>query len=375
MKILHVIKELETGGIQSQLLHLCRFSVGQKEAKIHLAAIGDGNLLEDFKNAGVVFHHFPVNKYFWDFKTLWQLRQLIKKEQFDFVHCHYVEEAFYVYFASLGLSCKKALSFHVDMDVISTKDQKKFKYIAPKFDLNITVSNTFKKHLAAKGFQTDTFETVYNGVPILAEENQKENDLKSALKLPENAVLMVMIGGFYFGIRNQLFVCKALKNFLPKYKNVHFAFVGGRSYRKNEVNKTYYDECYEYCKENDLLHQIHFLGRRNDVNTWIGNVDAHIYCSEKDTFGMAVFESVFAGIPTFVNNHPLFKEVTNNGELAFIYDYNQYEFLTEKITSFLEKMDKHKSLAKKMSEKAKSTYSVNNQWNRLMELYQKQLAN
>ena len=149
-----------------------------------------------------------------------------------------------------------------------------------------------------------------------------------------------MVGNFNPG-RDQMTVCKFLNKLKETDADFHFLFVGKRV----ESCAERYDDCVRYCKENGLEWNVSFLGVRNDVPQILSQLDAFIYSTEHDTFGIAVVEAIATGIPVFVNDWKVMREITEDGKLAKLYKTKDFNELLEKFNVFLHNKEKYQKQA------------------------------
>ena len=125
----------------------------------------------------------------------------------------------------------------------------------------------------------------------------------------EGRIKLCMVGNFMNG-RDQTTLVRALQLLKERgINNFDFYFIG----KKSEIDQHLYDECVRICEKNKLKH-VHFLGARNDVPALLKVMDGFIYSTAHDTFGIAVVEAMYAGLPVVVNDWPVMKEVCGEAE-------------------------------------------------------------
>ncbi len=190
-----------------------------------------------------------------------------------------------------------------------------------------------------KDFIKDKKESVQAEKEYLQDKNNRPKTLKLA-----------MVGNFVLG-REQKTVCRFLKLLKDRGIAFDFYFVG----KKNEATPYLYDDCVAFCKENKL-EEVHFLGSRNDVPAILRELDAFIYSTEHDTFGIAVVEAIASSVPVFVNDWEVMKEVTEQGKWATLYKTKDENDLLEKFIVFLQ--NKTTKKWQEISCLAKKKYSI-----------------
>lgn len=160
-------------------------------------------------------------------------------------------------------------------------------------------------------------------------------------------------------------MCQFLKGLNDRGVNFDFYFVG----KKSDAEPWRYDNCVQYCQENGLTDCVHFLGGRGDVPQILKHMDAFVYATDHDTFGIAVIEAVAAGLPTFVNDWEVMTEVVQNGKLATVYKTNDTEDFCEKFMDFASNVECYKQQAVVNAKIARDTYSIEAHIDTLHKVY------
>lgn len=176
------------------------------------------------------------------------------------------------------------------------------------------------------------------------------------------------VGSFRPG-RDQFFICTFLHCLKGQGTEFDFYFIGA----KDASNPSRYDDCVNYCISNDLGANVQFLGCREDVPQLLTGLDAFIYCSEHDTFGIAVLEAISSGIPVFVNDWGIMSEITENGKLATVYKTGNIENLYEKFSSFIRNIESFRNKANESARYVRGKYSIETHMNNLYDIYSKVL--
>jgi glycosyltransferase involved in cell wall biosynthesis len=208
---------------------------------------------------------------------------------------------------------------------------------------------------------------VYNGIDF--SKFDKQYDVPDFLKeidvTKPKIIKMAMVGNFV-GVRSQIFLCHVLKQFKNRGIPFCFYFIGKKSDSEPEL----YDNCVSFCRENGLYDtSVFFIGSRGDVPAILQHVDAFVYSTNRDTFGIAVIEAVAAGLPTIVNDWSVMKEVTDNGKLASLYKTLDVDDCTDKMEEMVVHIEQRKETARFNAEVARLRFSINNHIRNLCELY------
>ena len=145
-------------------------------------------------------------------------------------------------------------------------------------------------------------------------------------------MLFGMVGNFNTPVRLQRMLCEAIlivKNEIGGFP-FRFVFAGG----KNDKLPNLFDNCLQYCKENNLENDIIFLGSIDNVPQLMARLDCYIYASSADAFGLSILEAKASKIPIICSDIPTFREVTNNGSFATLTE-NTPQAFENKILEFL----------------------------------------
>jgi glycosyltransferase involved in cell wall biosynthesis len=208
---------------------------------------------------------------------------------------------------------------------------------------------------------------VYNGInlnKIQLNTQTINNSFRSELGIEEKMILMGMVGNFVPG-RDQMTICHLIHKLKEQYINFHFVFIG----KKTDAYPELYDTCYQYCEQNNLLHQVSFLGSRNDVPLLLPQLDAFVYATDHDTFGIAVVEAMLAGVPVFVNDWEVMREISDDGKYMTLYKTKDEDDLLNQMMLFINNKSEHRKKAMLAQEYAKANFSIEKHINCLCSLY------
>ncbi len=362
MKVAFLLGSLNRGGAETLVCDtLHRAEIAPFEMiLIHRKS---GNMQTDFYETDVkcIQCRGKISK---PFRCIIELRKIFKAERVDVIHTQQRIDAFMAYFAAIGTKIKIVDTFHgfdTDYDFWS-----RFivKFSSRHSDALIFVSKYEADHYKMKyKIPDEKVHVVYNGIDF-----SKMDNVKALENLPNSkagALRLAMVGSFGPG-RDQLTVCKFLKVLKDRKVPFDFYFIGGENGEKPEL----FENCENYCKENGIIDDVHFLGVRKDVPSILKTMDAFIYSTEHDTFGIAVVEAIASGLPVFVNDWGVMKEVTNNGEWAILYETKNVEDLCAKFMDFVNHKLEYEQKAKVSAKAVRNEYSIERFADRLWQVYQ-----
>ncbi len=367
MKVAYLFGSLNRGGTETLLLDVCR-SLSKEEFEAIGVYRKKGQLEEAFIQSGIPFYFLPVTK---NYRTyLIGLRKLFIKQQVTIVHAQQPLDALLAYCATLFTGIKIILTLHGFDFQSNGRKSLLLSFILKRTNVNIYVSNYQRKYYSDRyGLQANKQLVLYNGIDnskieLSANRLSKYITLRDELELPENLLLLGMVGNFNVG-RDQLTVCRFLDLLNKEGVDFRFVFVGKRI----ESLPGRYDRCVDYCREKGLEQKVFFLGGRNDVPEILTQLDAFIYSTEHDTFGIAVVEAIMAGVPVFVNDWEVMKEITANGEYATLYKTKDEKDLVREFMLFLQNREAYILRTKKSAQLVRNHYSINKHIENLKNIY------
>jgi glycosyltransferase involved in cell wall biosynthesis len=331
IKVAYLLGSLNRGGTETLLLDLFR-NASQNE----LNAIGiyrkTGVYEFDFIKSAVPMHKLATGKN--PLLYLQKLKKLLVENKIDLVHAQQPIDALYARWATRGTGIRIVLTFHGYDFNENGISRLILQYIIKRTHINIYVSHTQKQYYIEKyKLQPSKQKVVYNGISFDKFDafELMNKSLRSELQLSASILLIGTVGNFV-SVRDQLTICKFLNHLHEKKIDFHFVFVGKRIDSAPEL----YDECIDFCQKNGFISRISFLGVRNDVPAILHQLDAFIYSTNHDTFGIAVVEAMAVGLPIFVNDWAVMKEITDEGKFATIYKTKNENDLLRQFMLFLQ---------------------------------------
>lgn len=364
MKILHFLDTLNRGGAETQALDVCR-NAGKFGLEMTFVTAQGGALENDFRAANADFfklnRRFPVDLYLAS-----QLRKIIKERKIQIVHGYQAVEGLHLYLAARGLkNVKKVLSFQGGMSP-DWKNLRAMKFLIPRMDANIVVSRGLKTwHAEIDGFDTENFTVIYNGADTKRLQPTGKS-LRRELNLPENAVLIGMIGNFYREPRkDQLTICRALPRVFAEFENAHCVFAG----KIEDGAEEKMADCLNFCIDHKIIDRVHFLGGRSDVPDVLAALDLFVFSSLHEGLPIAMSEAMLARVPLIVSDIEPLLEASEGGEYAEVFPAQNYEILSEKILKLLKDKDLRKTQANRAQKFAEENFSIEAHLRELKKLY------
>jgi glycosyltransferase involved in cell wall biosynthesis len=369
LKIAYLFGSLNRGGTETLMLD---FFKKAKIVKFDIIGIyrKDGALLCDYKNTGVELFQLKP-KHIFDLFYFLKLRKLLTSKKISIVHAQQAIDALYAWCACLGTGIKIVLTLHSYNPKYFWLAHNITKFIIRQTDLNIFVSKSQRAYYQKKYFLKSSHKqhVIYNGISFDKFDNYGNKSIAGELKISKNSLLLGCVGNFT-AVRDQMTTCRFLHLLNKKGVDFVFLFVGEKS------NKEYwcYDDCVQYCTNKNLNGKVFFLGSRNDVPNILNQLDAFIYSSNHDTFGIAVIEAMAMEIPIFVNDWEVMKEITENGEHGILFKTRNEHDLYSKFLQFLQNKEAFIQKAKKDAAWARQKYDISRYLKELRNIYAELLS-
>lgn len=364
MKVLYFLGALNIGGMESLILDICNNST-YAPYNITILYRKDGSLSKAYKNSGVKLVNIKKKSII---KYILDVRKLVIEENFDIIHSQTPSNTILLFLALFGYSKPKIVTTLHGYPFADSCFL--FRRIVYSFSDHIfCVSNCQASHYIRKWHlpEHNKIAVVYNGIDF--SKLDKHDDLSTTLPQIKNGYKVAMVGSFRSG-RDHIHVIKSIDYLQAKSNlNFDFYFVG----RKDNAEPERYDECVDYCGRNHL-DNIHFLGDRGDVPALLDKMDGFVYCSEHDTFGIALIEAAACGLPLVINDWMVFKEIfqiEGCEDLPIYYETGSVESCAKAISQLIESMDASKNKAMRAKKLIRETYSIQSHIDRIAELYNK----
>lgn len=310
MKILQVINHLDKGGGAEQFAHdisLSFLKEGNAVDVLNVYRSPNNQLLDSVAAAGA--NCLTLGEKRVSLSSFFKLRKLLKNGQYDVVHVHLFPSLYYCGFI------KKL--FHIKTPIVytehSTKNRRRgsivFRIIDGmvyrQYNAIICITEKVKEALCEHVRSIKPF-VINNGVNIEKIKQTKPYEVRKFLNLPDDAVLLVMIGRFVAG-KDYATVFSAMRKLEDKY---HFICIG---------EGPMMNECIHEVKEEGIEKRVHFMGLRTDVIELVKGCDIAILSSEHEGFSISMLEVMACNKPFIASSVPGIYDLVADYSLLFPY--------------------------------------------------------
>ena len=256
------------------------------------------------------------------FKAYKQINNVVKKNDFDFIHCHspiggvlgrlighnnklkvaYTAHGFHFYKGSSKINwllfypIEKYLSRYTE--VLITINQEDYLLAKNNFKAN----NIF--YMPGVGIDLKRFD--FN-------LKSKTNDIRQSLRIPEKSFVLLSIGELNKN-KNHEVIIKALASL--KNPDIHYIVCG---------EGILYDYLIKLSRKLGVEKQLHLLGYRSDIVEICNTADVFAFPSLREGLGMAALEGMASGLPLITSNVHGIVDYSVDGKSGFTcnpYDEN-----------------------------------------------------
>ena len=304
MKVAYMFGGMNRGGAETIMLDVFR---NWRNAPFGFVGIHrkGGTMRDAFYTAGPKLYQLSPRRFGY-VRYLLQLRRLIKSENITTIHAQHWLDNIYAWLATIGMHVQLVTTLH---GFYSTKGLNGFLCrMSIRMSDDVCFVSRYEQEWYQHRMQIQDAKchVIYNGVDF-----SKIDSAKPSLEFAERhqRIRLAMVGNFVSG-RSQNIIVRSIQVLKERgISNFDFYFIGKQSDSEPQL----YDECEQICRLNNMAH-VHFLGARSDVPALLKSMDGFVYSTDHDTFGIAIVEAMYAGLPIVVNDWPVMKEVCGGGE-------------------------------------------------------------
>ncbi|MFI3230040.1 MAG: glycosyltransferase family 4 protein [bacterium] len=342
MKVLHLISGGDNGGAKTHLITLLkrlRKDASKNGVEVELLCIMHGNFTKEAEEAGIPIKIIEQKKRY-SLKPILEIRNYIKSQNFDIVHCHGARANYIAIFIKNSLRLPFITTLHSDYKLDFSDNSLKQAIFMPinaialrQFDNILAVTNSFKEMLIQRGFKQEKIKVIYNGINMNEELNiiPKEEFLKKYnIKYSNDDI--------YIGIVARLQLVKGLKEFLESAKSI----INNNNFSNNKNiifliagNGDMEQEIKDYIINNKLENNIKMLGFVKEIASFYNVLDINMLTSYSESFPYALLEGARqkkATIATSVGGIP---EMIRDQKTGLLANSKSPKELEEKINYYL----------------------------------------
>lgn len=311
IKVLHYIPGFDLGGIESRLLDWYK-NIDRSKIQFDVLILTDldNELVRKIELLGG--NVYKINSF--SPKTVITFRRDVKnffKKNHDYsvIHCHSLTTGYFIlkeakkYGISSRIIHSRTTSFNNDEKHPFVKNLMKNKTPLFATDYFACSIEAGEWAFSNKLLRSRKFEVINNGIEAqkFVFNLEKRKELRKSLKLEDKFVIGNVAR--FSPPKNHEFILKVFSEVLKQNKNSELIFIG-EGPTENKIK--------QMAKEMDILDNVLFLGRQNNVEDYMQCMDVFLFPSYFEGFGTVAVEAQAAGLPCVVSEGvPKSVDITN----------------------------------------------------------------
>lgn len=334
MKILHVVENLNRGGLERTVIDLSKVqSINGHEVKI-LCITERGSLAYELDNSGISVT--PIEKnIIGGIRSLFKIRSYVSNFHPDIIHTHnpipnYLLVLSILFFRipvvntrhGLGLYwySKKGKLFYILSQILTRSVVSVSKNASENF---IKTRQIFKRKAIV----------INNGIDIskIRKRNHEDNiKLKNDLNIDNKSVLIGVVGRLNY-TKNHDFLLESFSRVFIKNINIQLIIVGGGELEKELKCK---------AERLSIADKVNFLGARDDVYEILPAFDIYVLPSISEGFSISLLEACAAALPIVATNVGGNPEIICDGKNGLLVESKNIDQLSLAIETYLKQPEK-----------------------------------
>jgi glycosyltransferase involved in cell wall biosynthesis len=317
-------------------------------------------ILEEARSNGIANVVFSCRSQF-DPKLAFSVREFIKNDRIDILHCHGYKSNFYGLIASKGqvpsvTTNHNWLKAHWKLKTYCFLDSLWIRF----FDRIVAVSNDVKKDMLKYKIPEGKIRVIDNGIAVerfakLAETSQMKDQLGFDAKMR----IIGTIGSL--GIeKGHVYLLEAAKQALDEVKDLRFLIVGDGRLRKPLEEKS---------EELGIKKQVIFMGQRKDIPELLMAMDIFVLPSIKEGLPMALLEAMAAKRPVIATRVGAIPKVIASKGIGVLVEPKDIIGLRDAIVSLIKDPGRMNLLAREGFNKVCKDFSSDEMGKHYVKLY------
>ncbi len=266
-----------------------------------------------------------------------QLKLILQKENFDFIHCHTPMASFLVrivahfYGRIPVIYTAHGFHFYKGAPLINWLIYYPIERFLAYWTRIILVINDEDLNIVKKWKFVIVFKVPGPGLDLNKFENTNINkkEVRESLNISMNQIILINVGELNNN-KNQVVIIKALKKL--QNKDIHLVLCGDGDYMiKLKI----------LSSKLKISNQVHFLGYCNDVIPYLKSADIYVTSSKREGLGMAALEAMALGLPMIASDTRGTREFVIDGKNGLVCKKNKDYYYANAIQNILSMSDKN----------------------------------
>lgn len=332
VKVLQIITKADWAGAQRIVYEICKLA--KEDTKIEMeVAIGEKGILEEkLRNElGITVHTIknlihPIKPVV-DLKGYRELKNLIKQNNYDVVHCHSTKAGILGRLAASKLNTDKIIyTVHGYWPILQYEGIKRKiailleRFLAKKTtDLVLISKSDIDLSKKMKIGNEDKYRLIYNKITV-EKDKIKKGVLRKELNINNDTKIIGNVSRVDNPKNPFLFVDIA-KEYLKNNDNTLFVWVGDGKLKEQAIN---------YVKKLNLEDKVKFIGFRENGIDYMNDFDLLLLTSNWEGVPITILEAIELNIPILSTDVGGIKEIIGDNSV-----FNEVENISERINEKL----------------------------------------
>lgn len=360
MRILHILPELNLGGVETATFDTVKYMIRAKN-EVFVISNG-GELLKDLELLGVTHYKLPVHRksLFVILKMIPKVAQILLKEKIDIVHAHSRVPAWIAYFA-----CRRTNKVFITT-CHGFYRSPIFSQVMGWGKRVIAISNVIARHMVDDfGVPYERIRLVPSGVDL---EKFKRLDTEKK-KTKEFHIGMV---GRLTRIKGHLYFIKAMAKVARIIPNVKIWIVGDAT----STGEAYKEEIEVLVKRLGLKSCTEFLGNQRDIPAIMSQLDLLVLgTTVPEAFGRVIIEAQSCKVPVIATKVGGVVDIIEDGRTGLLVPPADPESMAEAIVKVLQSPELARAYSEAAYKKVLEKYSAESMVNSTLKVYEDALEN
>lgn len=331
LRVLHVFHNMGNGGVENFVMNYYRCIDREKIQFDFLTSVeGEGFFDEEIRQlGGKIYRAFPKRKN--PLRNFLEIMKIVKENDYQIVHRHTGSSISNIDLLAAKCGGAKTIISHAH----STSAGKKWLHYLAKNLLRVRCEKYACSKLAGewlhgkKAIENNEVQIIYNAVDTKKfEYNEQERKRIRCSNGVDEAFVIGHVGNFNTA-KNHEFIIEVFREISKKKKNAYLWLIGEGVLKEKIIEKV---------KKYGLEKQVYFWGNRNDVGNIMQGMDAFLFPSVFEGYPVTLVEAQCSGLPCFVSEKVIPKEINLLGQMLFIKLDDSADIWAEKIIHYKQTM-------------------------------------
>lgn len=298
MKVLHLSSERTWRGGEQQIAYLMGVLKSQGVESVLVARVGS-EMAKRYPDCIQI----PFRGE-WDIFSARRIKRIVREQKIDLIHAHSGHGHTLAVIARAGVPI--IVSKRTDYPV-KNNSFSKWKFNHPSIARFLCVSDKIREILSPSLKVPSKAMTVYSGIDMARFPASPSVNVRTVANLPENARVVISTAAISPQKDYATFV-KVAELTALSHPDLHYV-ICGEGPSETEIK--------ELVKSKNLKN-IHFVGFRKDLTSFLGSADAFLITSKEEGLGTSILDAFAVGLPVVATAAGGIPEIVRHGETGLL---------------------------------------------------------